>query len=164
MIALVEMWPCQDSASTSVFYTLRTESGHALSLTGDHLVPTAPNSSTQWGQRIFKRAYNVDSSDLIWVLLEDNANGTIVLSRVVRSSAFKSRGLYNPYSENGHTIVNNVVASDHSGWMLDGFISDENAHIAPALYAPLLQNLLSKVRFYMLQFDINVEMIDRLTV
>ena len=135
-------------------------------MTGDHLVPTAPNPFTPWDQRIFKRAYNVDSSDFVWVLLEDSANGTIGLSQIARTSAFKSQGLYNPYSENGHTIVNNVVASDHSAWVLDPLISDTNAHIAPVLYAPLLQNLLSKVcsSLHILQLDINVELIDRRTV
>jgi len=134
----------KDSASISLFYTLHTESGHALSLTGDHLVPTAPDPFTPWDQRIFKRAHTVGSSDFVWVLLEGGANGTIGLSQIARTSAFRSQGLYNPYSENGHTIVNNVVASDHSAWVLDSLISDKNAHIAAALYAPLLQNLLSK--------------------
>ena len=106
----------------------------------------------------------MDSSDFVWVLLEDSANGTIGLSQIARTSAFKSQGLYNPYSENGHTIVNNVVASDHSAWVLDSLISDKNAHIAAALYAPLLQNLLSKVCSPLHISLLDVELVDRRTV
>jgi hypothetical protein len=36
-----------------------------------------------------------------------------------------------------------VVASDHSAWLLDGFIADRLAWLSPILYAPLLQTTLS---------------------
>jgi hypothetical protein len=40
-------------------------------------------------------------------------------------------------------IVNNVVASEHSDWVLDSLVSDEHANILPTLYAPILQTAMS---------------------
>ena len=58
-------------------------------------------------------------------------------------SKYTAQGLFNPYSEDGATLVNNIVTSDHSSWVLDFFVSDDNAHILPTLYSPLLQTALA---------------------
>lgn len=53
-----------------------------------------------------------------------------------------ARGLFNPYSVNGATIVDDVVTSDHSAWILDPVIPDSHAGVTAELYGPLLQTVL----------------------
>jgi len=129
----------KDHGALASFTRLVTHSGHSLSLTSDHLLPVAPAPGTPWANRIFKRSSSVKEGDYVWV----NHEGSLELSEITGISSYTSRGLFNPYSKNGATLVNDVVASDHSAWILDPFISDINAQYAPAIYAPLLQTTLA---------------------
>jgi len=132
----------KDPSSLTVFFRVATASGHALSLTGDHLLPTALSPDTLWRDRTFKRARTVGPGDYIWVV---QPGGAVALSAVQRVHSHMAVGLFNPYTESGATIVDDVVTSDHSAWLLDPLISDKYAWLAPILYAPLLQTGLAAV-------------------
>jgi len=132
----------KDAITHSVFFQVSTESGHSISLTGDHLLPIATDNSTLWHGRTFKRAQTVAVGEYLWV---SASNGTLRLSKVSSISTFVGQGMYNPYSLNGATLVDGVAASDHSHWIFDFLISDNNANILPALYGPLLQKGLSRL-------------------
>lgn len=132
----------KDHDSLAVFHHIVTESGKNVSLTGDHFLPVAKASNTPWSARTFKRARSVQEGDYLWV---KGLSGKLELSMVTGLRSFVSTGLFNPYSANGATLVDNVVTSDHSQWILDDFFSDDNAHMLPFLYAPFLQTALAAV-------------------
>jgi len=137
--APVHFFGHKDHSALASFTRLVTHSGHSLSLTRDHLLPVAPAPGTPWANRIFKRSSSVKEGDYVWV----NRKGSLELSEITGISSYTGMGLFNPYSKNGATLVNDVVTSDHSAWILDAIISDSNAQYAPAIYAPLLQTTLA---------------------
>jgi len=137
----VHFWGHKDAAAVSMFFSVETASGHTLTLTGDHLLPVATTPTTPWEGRTFKRAQNIVVGDHIWVM----KRGNISVTSVQQTTKHVGEGLYNPYTEHGTTVVNDVVVSDHSQWVLDGFIGDDYVWLAPILYAPLLQTVLAKV-------------------
>jgi len=130
----------KDPVSLAVFHRVVTASGHSVSLTGDHLLPTAAASATLWSARTFKRARSIEEGEYLWV---KGSAGSLELSQVTGLSTYTAQGLFNPYSEDGATLVNDVVTSDHSEWVFDFLVGDENAHVLPRLYAPLLQTALA---------------------
>ena len=49
-------------------------------------------------------------------------NGSIKTGEVVSVATSLQRGLYNPYTLSGSIVVDGVVASCHSSWILDGLL------------------------------------------
>lgn len=49
-------------------------------------------------------------------------------------SAITKAGLYNPYTMSGNIVVNGMLASSHSDWVLDGVMPGCSAHLLPAIY------------------------------
>merc|ERR1711865_872906 len=48
-----------------------------------------------------------------------------------------SKGLFNPYTLGGTIIVNNVLASAHSNWVLDGLVPSSATGYLPSIYQVL---------------------------
>lgn len=56
------------------------------------------------------------------------------LHQVLQTSVVKKRGLYNPYTISGKIVVNDVVASAHSNWVLDDWTPTSLTQYLPAVY------------------------------
>merc|ERR1712196_473393 len=92
------------------FTRLDTLSGESVAMSDGHLIPVAASPISTWSSRTFKRARAVEVGEFLWIL----RNGKMQLSAVMKVSSYFAPGMYNPYTVNGVSIVNNVVTSDHS--------------------------------------------------
>ncbi|BDA50219.1 probable sonic hedgehog protein A [Coccomyxa sp. Obi] len=61
------------------------------------------------------------------------ANGP-VSGKVVAKHLTISKGLYNPYTKGGNVVVNRVLASAHSSYVLDDIVPESMAHYLPTIY------------------------------
>jgi Hint module len=104
----------------------------------DHFVPTGddavnmPNvTRPHWRtERRMLRAVDVAVGQIVWVVI-----GRIEPAQVTGVSRVTKRGLYNPYTASGTVVVNGVVASVHSRWVLDDLFDYFDAsHWLPAAY------------------------------
>ena len=101
-------------------------STRSLTLSADHFVPVARENST-WPRRVMTRAKDVRTGVTVFAInsLDSYATGMLVQSVKYNVHA---EGLFNPFTRAGLIVVNGVVASEYSEWILDGFI--------PALWVP----------------------------
>ncbi|GBF88795.1 hypothetical protein Rsub_01696 [Raphidocelis subcapitata] len=138
----------RDAASDAAFVRLGLDGGAALELTPDHFVPVlragaaAPASGgvaeAMRGARM-TYARDVKPGD---TLLVTAGPGALRAAAVRSASAVARRGLFNPYTLGGTIVVDGVLASAHSGWLVDGAAAALGAsHALPAffqgLFAPL---------------------------
>jgi len=86
------------------FLTLSTESGHRLSLTGEHLIYETDCRGND-GHAIYAR--NVRVGRCLFV----NDEGELKETRVVEKGQTKMNGIYSPITETGSIVVNDVLAS-----------------------------------------------------
>jgi len=86
------------------FITLRTESGHRLSITGDHLIYETDCRGGA-GRAIF--AKNVQLDRCLYV----NEEGKLSESRIVEKGQEKMTGIFSPITTTGSIVVNDVLAS-----------------------------------------------------
>jgi Hint module len=56
------------------------------------------------------------------------------LCRPPQVSTVNKAGLYNPYTMSGEIVVNGMLASCHSDWVLDPIMPARYAHLLPAIY------------------------------
>jgi hypothetical protein len=103
-----------------------------LHLSGDHFVPICRSSakSCSWEQRIEVYAREVKVGDIMWVR---NPAGfsTSTVDDIITSHL---SGVFNPYTTSGNIIVDGVVASCHSSWILDALFPKRFQHWLPAVY------------------------------
>jgi len=98
-----------DGAVVAPFVELSLENAYKLSLSPDHYV--AAN-----GHLIY--AKDVAIGDVLGYV----DSGATKSGAVVSTTRSFRRGLYNPYTLSGTIVVDGVVASCHSSWILDGFL------------------------------------------
>jgi len=102
--APVRYWLHAQPNVSAKFVNLRTESGHELSLTGEHLIyETECNGGA--GRTIF--AKNVRVGGCLFVM----ADKKLVESKVTAKSQKKLTGVYSPITSTGSIVVNDVLAS-----------------------------------------------------
>lgn len=110
-----------DASVKAAYVELSLEGGSKLSLTPDHYV--AANGHVVY-------AKDVAIGDAI-----DYVDAGVTKSgAVVKTSEVLERGLYNPYTLSGTIVVDGVVASCHSSWILDGLLPP---HVAAVVYQRL---------------------------
>merc|ERR1712188_57604 len=114
-----------DPKATSPMIHLSMASGDTLSLSGDHYIPFVNGS--------YASAKNLEAGDSIWV--HDANLGRLVESAIVKVGIRIEKGLFNPFPYAGTLVVNNVLASAHSGWLLEGVMPE--MHI-PAIYNAMM--------------------------
>jgi len=123
----------RDSTIMSQFVKIDTASGHSLSLTPDHQLLI---SSDQAGALKETPAAAVKVGDFVRIV---NSQGSF-LTAITAASLVKDQGLWNPYTLSGTIIVNDVAASCHSSWALDGLFSMMGVSAATgyqAAFAPI---------------------------
>ena len=116
-----------DAAVTAPFVRLElAASGDVLTLSPDHYVPVD-------GVPIYAKDVRVGDAVARW-------DGAAFETDVVASKAdIVAEGLYNPYTLSGTIVVDGVLASCHSSWILDGVLP-------PRVAAPVYQAIFAVPR------------------
>ncbi|GBF88859.1 hypothetical protein Rsub_01358 [Raphidocelis subcapitata] len=139
----------RDAASDAAFVRLGLDGGAELLLTPDHFVPVlragseaaarAPLAAEALAGARMTYARAVTAGDVLAVA--DGAGGLRAAS-VISSEAVRARGLFNPYTLGGTIVVDGVLASAHSGWLIDGAAAALGAsHALPAVFQALFAPL-----------------------
>lgn len=104
----------------------------SLTLTPDHFVPVALDAKATWPQHMMKRARDVVAGMHVFLPgSEDSVKPMFV--KAVRNKIM--RGAFNPYTLGGTVVVDGVVASAHSSWLLDPVLDAFHAtHLIPSTY------------------------------
>jgi hypothetical protein len=135
----------QDATAEAAFLRLHLAGGASLTLTPDHFVPLLKGGAG-WRGHVMARAGDVAPGDSLLVHSEGEAEGGggagPVAAVVVAVEVVLERGLYNPYTLGGLIVVDGVVASAHSSWVLDAAFDalGQTRHLPAAyqlLFAPL---------------------------
>lgn len=120
-----------DQNATADYVGLRVGK-EVLHLSSDHFVPICRSggSSCDWRQRVDVYARDVKVGDTMWI----KSSTDVVASRVSAITSSHLSGVFNPYTTSGNIIVDGVVASCHSSWILDAFIPESFQQWIPAIY------------------------------
>lgn len=89
-----------------------------MELSSKHFLPVGKSEQQSYKQAKMVQAYKVASGDTVWVMEESHATAYTVMETAMVSK----QGLWAPYTSYGTIVVNGVVASVHSEWILDGFL------------------------------------------
>ena len=124
----------KDATATSSYVRLSLDGGRSLVLSPRHFIPTATGGSTAWADRTVLGADEVRAGDRIWQLDQ----GVMRLATVAAATREPADGAFNPLTMDGTIVVDGVVASAHSDWFLDGYVSaDTQAKVYQAMFAPV---------------------------
>lgn len=122
-----------DSTKSIEYIDLKLSGNNAaLQLSPKHFLPACPEHGMRcsWADHIHIYAHKVMKGDYIWVAGADQTS----LREVVERSVVVKNGLYNPYTLSGKIVVNGVVASAHSNWILDDWTPSSMSQYLPAVY------------------------------
>ena len=137
------------AGTTATFVRLDLADGSALTLSPDHFVPAVPaGRAAAWRNHVMMRAGEVQRGMHLFVAPVAAGSGgdsaaaasaaAAVGSAVLGVEVVEERGLYNPYTLGGMIVVDSVVASSHSAWVLDGLMDAADlTHWTPATYQAL---------------------------
>lgn len=111
-------------------------SDFSLELSPDHFVPACPyrQQPCSWWERKHVYAGGVASGDHIWI---SPIAGELQLVRVANASFVAKAGMYNPYTLSGSIVVNRMLASAHSSWILDEWTPEALSQYLPGVYQAL---------------------------
>lgn len=104
-----------------------------LHLSRDHFVPICRSQqkvACAWQNRLEVHARNVKVGDAIWVKGQSSLELKVV--NAINTHVFS--GVFNPYTRIGTIVVDGVVASCHSSWILDDLIPQSLQSSLPGLY------------------------------
>lgn len=119
-------------SSTKAEYVALKFAETSLELSDRHFLPTCPEHGVvcDWAQHVHSYAKDVQVGDYVW-----RAHGEEVdLQMVLESSMVVKEGFFNPYTLSGKVVVNGVVASAHSEWLLDEWMPSLWTRYLPATY------------------------------
>lgn len=127
-----------DPVRKSRYIVLKLTDGASLEISPQHFVPKCPllHSLCKWSERTEVYAKEIEEGDYVWALTS-NASHTIGLQQVLKKSSRDMVGLYNPYTLSGHIVVNGVLASAHSNWILDAYMPSSLTGYLPTVYQML---------------------------
>ena len=152
----------RDFRSVGLFVSIHTQSNAALRLTKDHQIPytSHPNKACEYGP-----ASDVKVGHYVQVVSEDG-NG-ISLSKVIAMEEVTGQGYFNPYTMGGNIVVDGIVASCHSSFILDNILDGMGISITggyQAILAPLrlLYKVLGGNAFQVVQYlvDLMVDVVN----
>jgi hypothetical protein len=111
------------------------DSGQTVKLSPWHFIPLARASEADWEQAVVRGADEVRPGGRIW---HRDAIGGMRPATVTATQTLAAVGAFNPLTLGGTIVVDGVVASSHSDWFLDGYVSaDAQAAIYQAMFAPV---------------------------
>lgn len=117
------------------FVSLKLETPEAVSqwnleLTPDHFIQMCQAANCSWEDSRTIPAEQVLPGHHVWVVTDNGVEFALVIA----TQLVPQIGLYNPYTLSGNIVVNGVVASSHSSWLLDAWTPPEFQHHLPAIY------------------------------
>ncbi|CAL8466183.1 g5719 [Coccomyxa elongata] len=123
-------WGHRDGVTMSHFVALDVSAPGrrqaTISLSPRHFLPVGDSLNTSR----YMYARDINPGDKVIVAdTSGSAAGTVTAKRLVISE-----GLYNPYTKGGHLVVNGVVASAHSDWVLDDVVPTGMVPYLPEIY------------------------------
>lgn len=120
-----------DASATAEYVALKFVET-SLELSDRHFVPTCPEHgmTCDWAQHVQAYAQDVHPGDYVWTASKKGMH----LQQVQDSSLINKEGLFNPYTLSGKIVVNGVVASAHSEWILDSLMPLVYRRHLPAVY------------------------------
>ena len=109
-----------------------THVARSIEVSADHFMPIVPaDKPATWENSYMVRGKTITPGMLAFVELD----GAFVVANVTSTEVTVRAGLYNPYTLGGRIVVNRVVASSHSSWILDPALDMIGAtHLLPAVY------------------------------
>jgi hypothetical protein len=118
---------------TSDFLTIHV-GGRNLEISEEHFVPTCPHmEQCLWTHRVHKYAKVLKPGDWVWLADPDFSKPEQIVNITLKAML----GLYNPYTLSGTIVVNGIVGSAHSKWILDPLTPDSLMMHIPAIYQTL---------------------------
>lgn len=128
-----------DEAKKAVFVSLTvtnpaSKQAKMLELSKKHFLPVCPvhGQNCTWSERVHVYAEKIHRGDYVWGVSRQSAE----LLQVSSVGLVEKFGVYNPYSLGGNIVVNGVLASAHSDWILDEYMSGYEKYL-PSLYQAL---------------------------
>ncbi|KAL0053937.1 hypothetical protein WJX82_001413 [Trebouxia sp. C0006] len=129
----------QDPDSWSCFCSLsiQSESGHVhqLLLSPTHFLPIG----TDLIANAYKYAKDVHIGDIAWVVIAEDLKAVTARGVVIGKNWMTAQGLYNPFTRNGLIVINDVVASAHSHWLLDDILPTAAKPYLPGIYQAIFK-------------------------
>ena len=89
-----------------------------LELSPKHFLPVGTSKDHALRQGVMKQARAVVPGDTVWTV----ESSQVTAYRVAHVEAVSKQGLWAPYTRHGTIVVNGVVASVHSDWVLDSLL------------------------------------------
>jgi hypothetical protein len=125
----------ENSESNEYVNLKLSETGAAMQISHQHFLPTCPQhgEDCNWDEHIHAYAQEVQPGDYVWVATSDKSKS----QKVLATSTVVKKGLYNPYTLSGKIVVDGVVASAHSNWVLDDWTPSAMSQYLPAVYQVL---------------------------
>jgi hypothetical protein len=120
------------------FVELKLEhSSRPLQISSRHFVPLCPvaGQPCKYGEHVYKYAHQAVAGDHLWVV--GGNRDTVELARVKEIGVARAAGMFNPYTLGGSIVVNNVLASSHSDWILDDLVPLSLTGYLPYIYQAL---------------------------
>lgn len=133
------------------------ENENTLELTANHFVPVFNKEINtevdNYDSFVYKRAKDVVVGDVLLVSIEFYSNShtdskfSSSKYEIINKEVVTQRGLFNPYLLSGTILVNSVLVSCHSDWILDTILDlfGLTSHI-PNVYQALLAPLRGMVK------------------
>jgi len=123
------------AAEESFVGILLSGKSEEIQLSARHFIQICPRRRPcPWSERVHAYADAVRVGDYAFALPGTGVEGEHRPSQVVRLSSPVERGLYNPYTLSGSIVVNGVVASAHSNWVLDPWVPASWSSALPRVY------------------------------
>ena len=143
----------QEAATIATFVRLSLADGSTLTLTADHFVSAVPaGRAASWQNHVMMRAKDIRRGMHLFVAAAhwqqrdpataaggeaagNGGDGTPPAAAVLNVELVEERGLYNPYTLGGMIVVDGVIASSHSAWVMDSLMDAVGlTHWVPATY------------------------------
>lgn len=136
----VYMIPHGELGRVAVFMKICTKSQKCVLLSPDHWIPTQAKKGV--APTALKESKKVKIGDKVKVLA---GNGSMVWEYVSSVDAEYATGLYSPYTLSGLLVVDGILVSSHSSWILDHMLERMNVPCA-AGYQTLFGSIRSVYR------------------
>jgi len=95
-----------------------------------HFVPVCPQKTEcKYEEREYKYAKDVVVGEYMWIV-----DAGIELARVAKTTVVIKKGKFNPYTLGGDIVVNGVLSSAHSNYVLDDYVPQSMVKHLPAIY------------------------------
>lgn len=132
----------RERADVQPYVSIHTASGHRLRLSPKHYIPVCTSGCTAEGLAagllVSEARYGSElrAGDVVLVAAGDQQQ--LVPSAVLEAWVTQAAGAYNPFVRGADLLVDGVVASPHSDWLLDSIAPASMRKHLPAVYEAMM--------------------------